>query len=247
MKRNGGFTLVELLVVIGIIAVLISMLLPSLNKARAAANTAACAANLRQIGQGMLLYANDQANNKGYLPNPRSNLIDPWQEMFWQAKLQPYLAKRKLGATTAENIARIGDGVFRCPGKVNFNLDGPTDVQRWSYVMNMFDYSGGTDASVPANEKGLRWVKLGHVNRYTQIKDGAGKPKYSMTKETNRIMLVMDQNAGAAWFANTDFPYVQTPALWHNKRDNVLFCDGHVEAVPKFGLNVDLTLGLTLK
>ena len=64
-RREGAFTLVELLVVIGIIAVLISILLPSLNKARAAATFTKCLANQKQFVTSLILYCND---NKGVFP-----------------------------------------------------------------------------------------------------------------------------------------------------------------------------------
>ena len=60
-----GFTLVELLVVIGIIAVLIGILMPTLSHARSQARAVHCMANMRSIGQTMLVYAN---NNRGRLP-----------------------------------------------------------------------------------------------------------------------------------------------------------------------------------
>lgn len=63
-KTDRAFTLVELLVVIGIIAILMSILLPALNRARQSAQTIRCASNLRQIGQAWMAY---QQNNKGWM------------------------------------------------------------------------------------------------------------------------------------------------------------------------------------
>src|SRR2546430_13486093 len=64
-SKREAFTLVELLVVIGIIAVLISILLPTLGKARAAAQTVACASNARQIALAIKLFAQE---HRGYMP-----------------------------------------------------------------------------------------------------------------------------------------------------------------------------------
>jgi prepilin-type N-terminal cleavage/methylation domain-containing protein len=77
LSRTTGFTLVELLVVIGIIALLISMLLPSLNRAREAANRVKCGADLRSIGQSIHIFA---AENKGRLPAGQTGT---WGTPWW--------------------------------------------------------------------------------------------------------------------------------------------------------------------
>ena len=65
LTRRGAFTLVELLVVVGIIAVLIAILLPALRRAREAANSAKCMSNQRQLMMAFLMFANE---HKGHLP-----------------------------------------------------------------------------------------------------------------------------------------------------------------------------------
>ena len=85
--RRRGFTLVELLVVIGIIALLISVLLPALNKARAASRTTVCLSNLRQMGMAWQMYLQE---SKGRLPHSIWHTAPPnvsgakWDEFIWR-------------------------------------------------------------------------------------------------------------------------------------------------------------------
>lgn len=133
--RRRGFTLVELLVVIGIIAVLISILLPSLARARQAATNVACQANLRTIGQGLLMYNND---NK-YLPLGfvTANAVAPatgTTYYMWQGE-----ASRYLGVDPEASWVYTGGkgypGVskaFQCPDALPWEQTSGM-LREWSY------------------------------------------------------------------------------------------------------------------
>src|SRR5688572_28508120 len=78
--RARAFTLVELLVVIGIIALLISILMPSLNRAREQAKAVQCLSNLRQLGMAFMMYVN---GNRGHFPKATARAAIPQAREDW--------------------------------------------------------------------------------------------------------------------------------------------------------------------
>jgi prepilin-type N-terminal cleavage/methylation domain-containing protein/prepilin-type processing-associated H-X9-DG protein len=136
--RKQAFTLVELLVVIGIIALLISILIPTLSSARNAAANTKCLSNLRQIGIAINLYANA---NKGSLPpgnwdgSPDGTYYDPDKGTDWTVMIASTI-NPKLGASYAEaGAAGTETGktreIFLCPA-VDASL-GDTTLSRTHY------------------------------------------------------------------------------------------------------------------
>lgn len=132
---SRGFTLVELLVVIGIIAVLISILLPSLSRARQSANSIKCAAALREFGAAHLMYTNDY---KGVIVVPLEN--DPNFSpagVFWFQKLSIYFNKNNTRSSTVAN-GKIAAVVRSCPewSGLDNNNDGQIDTDKTGYGMS---------------------------------------------------------------------------------------------------------------
>jgi prepilin-type N-terminal cleavage/methylation domain-containing protein/prepilin-type processing-associated H-X9-DG protein len=144
-KPRRGFTLVELLVVIGIIAVLIGILLPALQKARRAAATVQCSSNMKQIATGMLMYINA---NKGHFPPCQiraavagSGYPNGW---WWPTELvrQKYINAPSVYDTPGGTKNFKGISVFKCPegidedyGKSPGAGDYPTDAGNNMYTI----------------------------------------------------------------------------------------------------------------
>ncbi len=114
-RRPAGFTLVELLVVIGIIALLISILLPSLNKARKSANTVQCMSNLRQVALAMLSYSNQ--NHGVLIPMRITGATTTYPDGFYWANelVREHLLSAPNAYLSASKANFTQNSVFRCP------------------------------------------------------------------------------------------------------------------------------------
>jgi prepilin-type N-terminal cleavage/methylation domain-containing protein/prepilin-type processing-associated H-X9-DG protein len=219
--RAKGFTLVELLVVIGIIAVLIAVLLPALSKAREQAKATQCASNLRQLGMGMTLYRG--ASNDYYPP----------RRMF-------------IGHTSYESVyfwtGKAGDGTFG-----NSYVLATTDMR----YINRFvvpSVKAGAEfeaAHCPSDDQAY----AGYGNSYTgnYFSGPAGNRFYTLCNADDasgwkpikgtrcRIpseFVIAGENAGVAQaYGDSN---VANYKRFHWRKDdrwNMLFQDGHVAAV----------------
>ena len=241
----AGFTLIELLVVIAIIALLAALLLPALAKGKAAAKSAACKSNLRQLGIALNMYVDDFGKYPGNgivlasgpIPGD-SAILFLGNGMNW---LIPYLSG-KYDSKDLDSIYNLTQAsqtwtVFHCPAQKPLP-EMPVGP----------GYANGDSSDYGYNELGTAWksgrLRLGLGFTFLQITgfDEAGWPSgprsYVNAAEISHPSDLIAMGDGNSWLAPKypyplsrleDRPHVGSVFIPHDGRANMVFCDGHVE------------------
>jgi prepilin-type N-terminal cleavage/methylation domain-containing protein len=232
--KISAFTLVELLVVIGIIAVLISILLPTLSKARSSANKAACLSNQRQLATALLIYAQQ---NKGFIP-PAPNWAN--QSLMWEAYFDPAVFGPRRDPETIDNWFGLG---FLFATKL---MKDPRTFYCPEMTMPLFTYPTGWEAAQTWNA-GLKGVKaIGYLYRSF----GQAAPPKITTDDVKAVRtlklgkmknkaLCMDVAVQNAWSKGT----------WpHRKPFGIIaaYSDGHADFVQMSKADFESSLKATL-
>lgn len=224
-RRRFAFTLVELLVVIGIIAVLIGILLPTLSNVRKTANKTKCATQLRELMNAMIMYTQD---NKGYFPYGSAAGVAP-EEQYWFKLIQKYIGRD--ASQTMGGPAKL----VICPDDP---YGGGIDAVKAGLITNATDIAVFTD-----------FPRSYGINRKTAEPNAAILHKTSIARRSSEFLVIGDHKPWLQWPTRSNHVHLHHNLLKEKWGDyhqvgkgkfvmNLAYLDGHIESHTKQEMDV---------
>jgi prepilin-type N-terminal cleavage/methylation domain-containing protein/prepilin-type processing-associated H-X9-DG protein len=246
-----GFTLIELLVVIAVIAVLAAMLLPTLNRARTAAENTQCRNNLRQWGIAIGAYIADFGP---YPPYYQPILTQDWLPAYWFEVLRPYTKANWTGAGFGPFSGQTEPpGIHVCPGyaRLGGSFAGAAQGHWGAYGYNVagYDYWASLGLGWRTNASSFS----SHLGPTGTVREGDVSSPSDMIAMADAVLNVYVPYPGSfvngldelfaipnwgrsGWVIELGYPNPEPGSVdlqpkRHGGVWNVLFCDGHVQAL----------------